>query len=611
MSSQPPRVDGYAPIADYAVLGNGRTAALVARDGAVDWLPLPDFDGPAVFGALLDARRGGRCDLRPVGPYSAERRYVPDTNVLETTFKTGDGAVRVTDALIVRDAAPTVATRLVRRVDALGGEVPIRWSVAPRFDWGRSEAVYRRHADAFAIRAGRQALTVQAWCAGEPKADSAAVSAQFAARAGTSALISLAAFDGVPLVFESRDELEEHLDETVAYWRRIASLCRYQGPWRDAVLRSALALRLLVHAPTGAITAAPTTSLPEAIGGCRNYDYRYCWIRDCSFTLDAMLTLGYTEQVHASLSWLLQASRRTHPRLSVFYHLDSSPPSGPVELELDGYRGSRPVLEGNRAGGQLQLGNYADLMQTAWLYAREGHALDPDGAQRLAEVADFVTYVWGRPDSSIWELPERRDYTQGKMSAWLALDRAVRLADHGQIPGEHAPHWLREMARIRRHIDGHCWSRAREAFTRTAGGEDLDAAILLAARIGYLDRSDPRLASTVDALRAELGRGALMYRYSGMEDQEGAFLACSFWLVEVLVALDRVDEAAGLMDELVGLGNDVGLMAEEIDPASGELLGNFPQALSHLALVNAAATLTTGTRGRECSLPDKAEWVHG
>jgi GH15 family glucan-1,4-alpha-glucosidase len=594
VAERPVRTDGYAPIADYAALGNGRTAALVALDGTVDWLPLPAFDSPPVFGALLDARRGGLFDLRPTGPYTAERRYVPDTNILETTFRTADGAVRVTDGLIVRDGAPTVTTRLVRLVDPLSGEVPMRWSIEPRFDWGTSAPERRRHGDATVIRSGRLALTVQSWDAGEVEPDRSGagdVSGEFVSRAGRRALISLAGFHAAPLVIESRDEIEEHLGETVDYWRRVASLCHYQGPWREAVVRSALALRLLVHEPSGAITAAPTTSLPEAVGGSRNYDYRYGWIRDTCFTLEAMLTLGYTEQVHASLSWLLRASRRTHPRLSVFYHLDSSPPTGPVEIDQEGYRGSRPVLEGNGAAGQLQLGTYGDLMQTAWLFVEEGHALDPDAGQRLAEVADFVTHVWTRPDSGIWELPERRDYTQGKLSAWLALERAVRLAGAGQVPGDHVAHWRRVAAQVREYLDHRCWSTARNAFASTAGGQDLDTSVLLAARVGYLDGSDPRLASTVDALRGELGRGALMYRYSGMEHQEGAFLACSFWLVEALVTLGRVDEAAELMDELVGRVNDVGLLSEEIDPDSGEMLGNFPQALSHLALVNAASAV--------------------
>jgi GH15 family glucan-1,4-alpha-glucosidase len=593
---QPSRNDGYAPIADYAALGDGHTAALVALDGAIDWLPLPEFDGPAAFGALIDARRGGSFVLRPAVPYSVKRRYVPDTNVVETTFRTDGGSVRLTDAMAVRDGGPTVASRVLRRVDGLLGEVPMRWRMDPRFGWGTGPSERTRHDEAVVLRRGSLALVLQTWDAGDLEIGDDEVRGEWTAREGASALISLAAFDGTPLVFERRDELEEHLGETADYWRRVAGRCRYDGPHKQAVVRSALALKLLIHEPSGAITAAPTTSLPEAIGGRRNYDYRYCWIRDSCFTLEAMLELGYTEQVHASLSWLLEASRRTHPRLSVFYHLDGSPPTGPEALDLEGYRGSRPVLDGNAAAGQLQLGNYGDLMEMAWMYVEEGHSIDPEAGRRLGEVADFATAVWRNADSSIWELPTERDYTQGKLSSWLALDRAVRLAEAGEIPADHAADWRRVAVEIQAFIDERCWSERRRAFTFTADSDHLDASILLAARVGYLDGSDPRLASTVDALRAELGRGPLLYRYSGMQDREGAFLACSFWLVEALCKLGRVDEAADTLDELVALTNDVGLLSEEIDPATGEFLGNFPQALSHLSLVNAVAAVASAER---------------
>jgi len=587
---QPPtRTDGYAPIREYAAVGNRRTAALVALDGSIDWLPLPGFDSPGVFASLLDSARGGRFELQPDTPFRAERSYVPDSNVLETTFETAGGRARVTDALALPGTPTLPWNELARRVEGLAGSVTMRWRVAPRFEWTEYGDI-RGDGEAPIVSHGRHAIAVRSFDAGRPSLGDSEVAGSFTVRDGERALLSLACFYDEPLLISDRDAVEKRLDETVDYWRGWLGAADYDGPWRDAVMRSALALGLMIDARSGGMAAAPTTSLPEKIGGERNFDYRYGWMRDTSFALDAMLALGMATQVHGTLSWELRATRRTHPHLRPFFKLDGDYRPGGHELPLAGYRDSLPVLEGNDAESQLQLGNYGDLLDTAWRYVSDGNRLDADSALRLPEVAGLVCRIWQNPDASIWELEDREHYTQSKLACWLALDCALKLADTGEISGRDADRWRSTRDEIRAFIDERCWSPPRGAYTRHSDSQELDASVLLGARMSYFDLPDERLDGTIDAVRRELGRGPLVYRYSGMQEEEGAFVVCSFWLVEALALNGRLDEAAQVMDELCALTNDVGLLSEEIDPDSHELLGNFPQALSHLGVINAACT---------------------
>src|ERR671924_599009 len=361
---------GYQPLRSYAAVGDGRTAALIAEDGSIDWLCVPDLDSPSVFAALLDKDRGGRFELRPEIPFEVERSYLPDTNVLQTTFITDRGRVRLTDAMTLTSGlAP--ARELIRRIDGLSGRVPLRWHVEPRFGY---------------------------------------------------------------------------------------------GPWRDAVIRSALALKLLVFAPSGAIAAAATTSLPEELGGERNWDYRYSWVRDSAFMLNALLGLSCAPEARAYFWWLMHASQLTHPRLRVLYRLDGGARAPERELALDGYRGSRPVRVGNAAAGQRQLDTYGELPQTAWLYARSGHRIDRDIARRPAEVADLVCEMWREPDAGIWEVrSEQRHFTQSKMMCWIALDRACELAGRGLIPGRHADRWREEADTIGEFVETRCYSENKRS----------------------------------------------------------------------------------------------------------------------------------------------------
>ena len=598
-SGGPPR--GYVPIGDYAAIGDGRTVALVARDGSIDWLCLPDLDSPSVFAAVLDADRGGRFALQPEIPAEVRRRYLPDTNVLETTFTTAQGVVQITDAMALpgRELGPT--RELIRRVDCLAGQVPMRWHVTPAFGYGAARPGLGRRGRFPVVVAGPDALAVCSWDAGEAQIDDEAIFGRFEARASSSALIALCAAHQEPLVFPSREGVERRLEDTTAYWRRWAAHRAYDGPWRDAVIRSALALKLLFHAPSGAIAAAATASLPEEIGGERNWDYRFCWVRDSAFTLEALLHLGCPGEAEAFFWWLLHASQLTHPHLQVLYRLDGGERASERTLELDGYRGSRPVRVGNDAAAQTQLDIYGDLLQTALIYVEAGGRLDRETGRRLGGIADLICRIWRQPDSGIWEVrSDPMQFTHSKMMCWVALDRALRLCDTGHVPSSHASTWAREALAIRKFIETRCWSQRLGSYTRHAGGEELDASVLLGILLGYDGQDPDRLSATVTALRRGLGHGPLLQRYSGedgLRGGEGAFLCCSFWLADALARTGRLDEAVELMDELIALSNDVGLYAEELDPGTGELLGNTPQGLVHLALINAAVSIAKASDG--------------
>jgi GH15 family glucan-1,4-alpha-glucosidase len=588
----PGRIDGYAPIRDYAAIGDGRTVALVARDGSIDWLPFPSIDSPTVFGSLLDATRGGSFALAPELPYEVMRRYLPGTNILETTFTTDTGAVSVTDEMTVPAGGLVPLRELVREVKGLRGTVPMRWRVEPRFGYGARPTRLGRRRGIPVVESGADAVAVCSFDAGDPMIEDASVSGRFEIDGGDKALVALSFAHQEPLVFPTRAEIERRTEETHATWNRWSACSDYRGPWKAAVDRSGLALKLLFFAPTGAVAAAPTTSLPEEIGGERNWDYRLSWVRDSAFTIDALLSVGCADEAEAFFWWLMQASQLTRPRLQVLYRLDGGPEAPERALDLRGYRDSRPVRVGNAAVEQLQLEIYGGVFEAAWLYASAGRHIDRDVGGRLAAMADLVCEIWGLPDSGIWEVrSDPVQFTQSKMMCWVALDRAVKLAEKGHIPDGHADRWRSEAAAIRTFVDGHCWSERLGSYVRAAGMEELDASILTGALFGYDDAREGRLSTTIDAIRRDLGRGPFLFRYlgeDGVSGREGAFLTCSFWLVEALVHARRTTEAAELMDQLVGLANDVGLYSEEIDPGDGTFLGNFPQALTHLSLIGAA-----------------------
>jgi GH15 family glucan-1,4-alpha-glucosidase len=583
------RNGGFAPIESYGVIGEGESAALVASDGAIDWWAAPAMDSAPVFAAILDPETGGRFLLEPTIPYSTERRYLPGSNVLETTFRTAEGSVRVVDSI---NQAP--ATELARDIQPADGRVPMRWELTagPRFGTGRPWA---RLSDIPLLHAGDLLIALIAERAGVPRPGLGSFSGEFVATAGSGTLLALVAADGAPVVIPTAEEVRRRRDATVAAWQAWSRTVPFHGPDRELVLRSALALKLLTYAPTGAMAAAATTSLPERIGGDKNYDYRYGWIRDTSFVLDSFIQLGLTQEVQGTLAWMLGCIGQTAPDIHPFYGLRghlADVEAAEIELRLRGYRDSSPCRGGNRAVDQPQWGNYGDLLECIWLAVdRAGAHLDPASADLLAALGNRVCDIWTEPDCGIWELTERKHNTFSKAGCWVALDRLLRLAERGQVSGRDADRWRAEKTAIHEWICRHCWSSEKNSFIAHAGSDDVDAALLLLARTGFLSGSDQRFRDTVAAIRAELADGPWLYRRSGARAEEGAFVACSFWLVDALVRSGQAEEARELWHDLAAGASDLGLFAEEIDPASGAFLGNIPQGLSHLAVINAAVLL--------------------
>ena len=592
--------DGYAPIEEYALIGDGRTTALVAADGSIDWLCLPNLDSPSVFGALLDAERGGSFTLRPTIPFATTRRYLPNTNVLETTFKTDRGSVRVTDALLLPDGALARRRELLRSIEGLSGTVPMEWRFTPQFRYGSSTPRREWRGRCPAATYDAEAVAVAHWDAGSPAWQDGAAGATFDLRDGSRAALTLASAYAEPLVLPGRNACAKRLASTIAFWEKWTADRDYQGPWPELVLRSALALKLLIFAPSGASVAAPTTSLPEEIGGERNWDYRFCWIRDSSFAIEALLNLGCYTEAQSMFWWFIHATALTEPEVHVLYKLDGGLGLRERSLPLSGYRHSRPVRVGNGALAQQQHDIYGALFDTAWLYSEGHRSLDWDTGALLARIADHVCRIWRRPDSGIWEVRNGPfHFIHSKVMCWLALNRADRLAARGELPWHRRDRWRKEADAIREYVETVGWSDRLQSYRRIAGEDDVDASLLMLATDGFVDPRGARMNGTIDAITRALREGDFIYRYraaDGVGGGEGCFLNCSFWLVSALAMAGRLDEATSLMENLLARANDVGLYSEEIDPANGAFLGNFPQALVHLALVQAACACGAAQR---------------
>jgi GH15 family glucan-1,4-alpha-glucosidase len=594
------RTDGYAPIEDYALIGDGRTAALVSRDGSIDWMCLPNLDSQSVFAAILDSDRGGRFELHPSIPFQSSRRYLPHTNVLETIFHTDRGSVRTVDAMTLPGRSLAPMRELVRVVDGLSGSVPMQCRFEPRFAYGAAlpRREMRGHIPVASYRA--EAIALVAWEAGGPAWRGDAVEASFEVRQGERSHLAMITASGEPLVIPGKTAVDARLSETIAFWQAWTSARDYDGPWMEMVLRSALVLKLLILAQSGAAVAAPTTSLPEEVGGQRNWDYRFCWIRDAFFMISALLELGCYEEARSLFWWFLQATALTAPELHVLYRLDGGIAPREREVALAGYRGSRPVRLGNAAAEQTQLDVYGDMMEAASRYSDGHHAVDADTGAVFAQIADHVCDIWRLPDDGIWEVRNGPfHFTHSKVMCWVTLDRAVKLAERGEMPSRDVPRWKEEAGAIRRFVEEQCWSAKKNSYTRTSGTEEVDASLLMLSHVDFVDPRGPQMRGTIDAVVRELSHGDFVYRYlarDGLPGREGCFLNCSFWLVAALARAGRLDEANDLMARLAARSNDVGLYSEEVDPSSGAFLGNFPQALVHLALIDAACAIRDASR---------------
>ncbi|MBN1209193.1 MAG: glycoside hydrolase family 15 protein [Myxococcaceae bacterium] len=589
-------------IDDYALLGDCHSAALVGRDGAIDWACFPRFDSPAVFCRLLDVRRGGTFRVGPERPFQSSRRYLDDTNVLVTTFTTPTGVLELTDCMPIRrgrEHSPSVGTRysLLRRLRCLGGQVPTRVVVAPRFEYGAFVPRIRLTSPLTAeLVGGADALWVTAT---RPLvAYDNALRARWLLRAGDEAWVEAAwsssLAERTPEQMPSLPMLRQRLEDTVAFWREWLSQCAYEGAYAPQVRRSALVLKALTYVPSGAIIAAPTTSLPEDPGGVRNWDYRYTWLRDTALTLISLILLGYQQEAISFRHWLLRTTAGRVEDIQIMYDIRGHRLLPEVELgHLEGHRGSRPVRIGNGAVKQLQLDVFGELLEAAWLYTKTGGPLTPPSWAFLRELVEAVCQRWRAPDQGLWEIrDEPRHFLHSKLQCWVALDRAVRIARARRFPAP-VGRWVRERELIREYLlregQRHGW------FPQAVGSDRADASVLLLPALGFLPAIHPLMSRTVEVVRQRLEKDGLLYRYhapDGVGGGEATFLLCSFWLHDVLVHSGRMQEAEALLRHLLSLANDVGLYAEEAVPGTGEAMGNFPQAFTHMALVASCAQLS-------------------
>ncbi len=584
-------------IEDYGLIGNARTGALVHRDGSIDWLCLPRFDSPACFAALLGTVENGRWIVGPAEPPTrTSRRYLPNTAILETRFETAGGAVTVID--FMPQPPDEHQIDLVRLVRGETGSVKMRTELVFRFDYGRTVPWVRRRTYGLSAIVGPDEVLLRTDV--PLRGEDFTTRGEFDVGAGETVafVMSWRQSHRANVIYREPEDL---LRATESLQRAWTSRCGAEGPWHEAVMRSLITLKLLTYFPTGGILAAPTTSLPETIGGMRNWDYRACWIRDATFSLYAFISGGYLEEARAWREWLLRAAAGRPEELQIMYG-----PAGERHLEerelpwLAGYEDSRPVRIGNEAHRQLQLDVYGELMDV--LYAAETFRLEPSadawGMQRV--LLDFLESAWTKPDAGLWEVRGPvRHFTHSKVMAWVAFDRAVKFVERSSLPGP-VERWRALREKICDEVCKHGFSPARNAFVQSYGSDDLDAALLLLPQVGFLPATDPRIIGTVEAVQRELMLDGLVLRYrpqrinDGLPGEEGAFLACSFWLADALAMIGRYDEAKAMFERLLELRNDLGLLAEEYDPRAKRFLGNFPQAFSHVALINTANNLMPG-----------------
>jgi GH15 family glucan-1,4-alpha-glucosidase len=602
----------YLPIENYGIIGNLRTAALVGIDGSIDWMCLPHFDSPSVFAAILDDQKGGRFRIAPpvTDNFRYKQFYWPDTNILVTRFLHADGIGQVEDFMPMSSGQKT-RHMLVRRVRVVRGQLKFHLECKPAFDYAR--AAHQLQLDETGARFIGPGLTL-ALCSPVPlRRDGDRVIADFTVgeREKVTFMLMRPEPGDKPPPCPTTDEAEDLFRATVEYWRRWLSQCTYQGRWREVVQRSALTLKLLCFEPTGALVASPTCSLPEAIGGPRNWDYRFTWVRDAAFTLYGLMRIGFTEEAGRFMEWLEARWREQESAgpapLQLMYSIEGKTDLTETTLDhLEGYRGSRPVRIGNAAHQQLQLDVYGELMDSVYLYNKYGRPISYDAWKHLRWLVNWVCKNWQEKDEGMWEVRSgRQDFVHSKVMCWVAVDRGLRLATKRSLPADRID-WIKVRDEIYESILAHGWDPKRKSFVQAYGSKALDASSLLMPLVFFMAPNDPRMLSTLNAIRQPVDQGGLsvdglIYRYQqlqsndGLTGQEGTFNLCTFWLVEALARAGLhdpalLDEARLLFEEMLGYANHLGLYAEETGP-SGELLGNFPQAFTHLSLISAAFNL--------------------
>ncbi len=596
----------YPPIGDYGFIADCHAAALVSKAGSIDWCCLPRFDSESCFGRLLDWHKGGYCQIVPSGIYRTVRRYIQDSLVLETTFETRKGVIRLQDCFTMRRGGEHDPYRqILRIVEGIEGAVPVTVALVPRFEFGTVDPWIRHCMGGFETRpytaiGGSDGLFISGDLPlrAEQRHDLAGRLTVARGRRHRLSLLWRPPEDLEERCVETPtgEELDRRLQETIDWWRSWAGRCTFQGPYEDYVLRSAIVLKGLINAPTGALVAAATTSLPEAPGGVRNWDYRFSWVRDSSFAVDSLLEVGFSEEADGFRRFVERSSAGGADQLQILYGVGGERRIPPQELEyLEGYRGARPVRVGNAAQEQLQLDVYGEILDLAWQWHARDHSPEDDYWDYLTILLNRTCEKWSEKDHGIWEMPGRtRHFVQSKVRCWAALNYGIQLAQELQ---REAPVriWKKNRDKIRQKIEHLGYDRRRGVFIQAFRRPVMDAALLLIPTVGFLAYDDERMIRTTDAIREELDADGFLYRYprgdDGLKGKEGVFLPCSFWLARCLAHQGRKEEARAVFERALSAGNDLQLFSEEFDPSTGQMLGNFPQGLTHLSLITAAVAL--------------------
>ncbi|MGH7642956.1 MAG: glycoside hydrolase family 15 protein [Candidatus Dormibacteria bacterium] len=595
----------YPPIRDYGIIGDLHSAALVDRRGSIDWFCAPRFDSPSVFARLIDTVKGGSMTVVPDGNYIADsRRYLPGTNILETGLSSPQGRLVITDFMVAKEQMHQRDDDhiLVRQLEAPDGLMGVKVVIDARFDYGRQDPQVEIGGDGHCLVLSYQDLHLHVDGPGSWVQEGRAMSQRVELRQGEPVSLLLR-YDGTESHHRDYDP-QKLLALTKKFWEDWIKRCEYDGPYLDLVFRSALVLKLLIYAPEGSIVAAPTTSLPEWIGGQRNWDYRYSWLRDSAFLLYALQLLGYHEEAANFIAWLQRIHQGNPDHFQIMYGIDGRTDVPESELsELDGYQGSRPVRIGNGAADQKQLDIYGEVVDSAYLHLRHGKGKRAPMRSTLASMVDHAAEEWEQPDSGIWEMrggPQQFVYS--KLLCWVALDRGIKLSRELQVEDARRQRWIWTREQIRHTILTRGWSDKLNSFRQVLDEDQLDATSLMIPLLSFLPPLDPRMRLTVKTIQRDLtDENGFVYRYrreDGLGASEGTFLLCSFWLVDNLALQGQIVPARDLFERLTSHGNDLGLFSEELDPDSGELLGNFPQAFTHLAIVNAAAHLERAAQNR-------------
>ncbi|MDE3056394.1 MAG: glycoside hydrolase family 15 protein [Bacteroidota bacterium] len=614
-----PHPSGYEPIGSYALIGNCRSAALVSRFGSIDWLCWPRFDSPAVFCALLDSRRGGTFSITPQKILRIERRYRGETNVLITLFHTADGTLKLTDLMtlpaaqekkrkfsesaILSQSQLPLQHEILRIAECVGGTVSLDVLFKPRPAYGADVPSMKDDETlGLTCQSQGQVLCLNTDASLSLSPDQAFASGTIQLRAGEQKIFSFTSFEGKPSAIPPLGEkATNRMDQTLAWWEGWSNRCLYRGPYRKEVMRSALVLKLLVYAPTGAIIAAPTTSLPEAIGEGRNWDYRYCWLRDASLSVAALLDLGYYDEGEAFLAWILKATRATQPDVRILYDVFGNSNLAETMLEhLAGYRSSPPVRIGNAAKDQLQLDVYGEILLAVKELTDRGGRISDDEARFLEGIGEVVLQRWKEPDEGIWETRAGRfHHTYSKAMCWSALNTLIHLYDRGQVAIDREKYAEAREA-IREDIEQHAYNEQLRSYTGAYGEPYADASLLLLGYVGFTKPGNHRMQNTYRFVRATLLQNGLLRRYppqrDGLKGNEGTFGLCSLWEAQYLVREKKLQAATKTFRHFLSFGNDVGLFAEEIQPKTGEALGNFPQAFTHLGIIDVALSLENRER---------------